>query len=301
MFPKQHDLPWKGACDDTLTSTVPRRPAGTPSLPDNPAPLCRVCVPLRQARQEVPCTARARRHACVAAVSGARPAGLLASRFNQRVCALRFRYRVPLGQDWAITHIPFPRKETTLPVVLSPSQVAQLLGARTNLKYRTGLMTADAAGLRVSEVLHLRVSDIDSQRMVMRMQQGKDHKDRSVMRAPNTADPAAGVRQACPSHRLAVSGTHSRPSQRSPHPPGCVAACSPRLRSWPTRSPPIRDDTAWPRICSRPVLISAPSNSCSATAASAPPPVTPMSRRPLWLPPSAPLTHGLFRPNPEAD
>jgi integrase len=106
------------------------------------------------------------------------------SRFNQRVCALRFRSRVTLGKDWAITPIPLPRKETTLPVVLSPSDVAQLLGALTNLKDRTVLMTAYAAGLRVSEVLHLRVSDIDSPRMVMRIRQGKDHKDRSVMLSP---------------------------------------------------------------------------------------------------------------------
>ena len=106
------------------------------------------------------------------------------SRFNQSVCALRFLYRVTLGKDWAITHIPFPRKETTLPVVLSPSEVAQFLGALTNLKYRTVLMTAYAAGLRVSEVLHLRVSDIDSQRMVIRIRQGKDHKDRYVMLSP---------------------------------------------------------------------------------------------------------------------
>ena len=55
-------------------------------------------------------------------------------RFNQSVCALRFLYRVTLGKDWAITHIPFPRKETTLPVVLSPSEVAQFLGAITHLK-----------------------------------------------------------------------------------------------------------------------------------------------------------------------
>lgn len=106
------------------------------------------------------------------------------SRFNQSVCALRFLYRVTLGKDWAITHLPCPRKEHTLPVVLSPSEVAQFLGALTNLKYRTVLMTAYAAGLRVSEVLHLRVSDIDSQRMVIRIRQGKDHKDRSVMLSP---------------------------------------------------------------------------------------------------------------------
>ena len=106
------------------------------------------------------------------------------SRFNQSVCALRFLSRVTLSKDWAITHIPFPRKDTTRPGVLSPSAVAQVLGALTHLKDRTGLMTADAAGLRVSEVLHLRVSDIDSQRMVIRIRQGKDHKDRYVMLSP---------------------------------------------------------------------------------------------------------------------
>lgn len=105
-------------------------------------------------------------------------------RFNQRVCALRFLDRVTLGKDWAITHSPFPRKETTLPVVLSPSEVAQFLGALTNLTSRTVLVTAYAAGLRVAEVLHLRVSDIASPRMVIRIRQGKDHKDRSVMLSP---------------------------------------------------------------------------------------------------------------------
>jgi integrase/recombinase XerD len=106
------------------------------------------------------------------------------SRFNQSVCALRFLYRVTLGKDWALTHIPFPRKETTLPVVLSPAEVTQFLGALTHLKYHTALSTAYAAGLRVSEVLHLRVSDIDSQRMTLRIRQGKGHRDRYVMRSP---------------------------------------------------------------------------------------------------------------------
>lgn len=106
------------------------------------------------------------------------------SRFHQSVCALRCRYRVTLGQDWAITPIPCPRKDTTRPGVLSPAAVAQVLGARTTLKDRTGLMTAYAAGLRVSEGLPLRVSDIDSPRMVSRIQPGKDHKDRSVRLSP---------------------------------------------------------------------------------------------------------------------
>ena len=135
------------------------------------------------------------------------------SRFNQRVCALRFRSRVPLGHDWAITPIPCPRQDTTRPGVLSPSAVAQCLGARTHLKDRTGLMTADAAGLRVSEVLHLRVSDIDSQRMVMRMQPGKDHKDRSVMRSPNRLTLLRASWQAVrPTAWLVPGRTPDRPS-----------------------------------------------------------------------------------------
>ena len=106
------------------------------------------------------------------------------SRFNQRVCALRFLYRITLGKDWAMPHIPFPRKAHQLPVVLSPAAVAQFLGALTHLTYHMALSTAYAAGLRVSEVLHLHVSDIDSQRMTLRIRQGKGQKDRSVMRSP---------------------------------------------------------------------------------------------------------------------
>lgn len=103
------------------------------------------------------------------------------SAFNQAVCALRFLYRVTLQKDWAITHIPYPKVERKLPVVLSTAEVLQFLSAITSLKYRAILMTAYAAGLRLSEVTHLRVSDIDSERMVIRVQQGKGHKDRYVM------------------------------------------------------------------------------------------------------------------------
>lgn len=106
------------------------------------------------------------------------------SRFNQTVCALRFLYGKTLGKDWAITHIPFPRKERKLPVVLSAAEVVQFFAALSSLKYRTLLMTAYATGLRLSEVLHLRVSDIDSQRRVIRVHLGKGHKDREVMLSP---------------------------------------------------------------------------------------------------------------------
>ena len=71
-----------------------------------------------------------------------------------------------------------------MPVVLSPAEVCQFFQAITNLKHRAILMTAYAAGLRVSEVVALHVEDIDSRRMVIRIHQAKGHKDRYVMLSP---------------------------------------------------------------------------------------------------------------------
>lgn len=106
------------------------------------------------------------------------------SNFNQAVCALRFLYRHTLGRDWAVAHIPFPRQPKKLPVVLSQAEVIRFLDAIKKIKFRAILMTAYAAGLRLSEVTHLRVSDIDSQRMVIRVRQGKGQKDRYLMLSP---------------------------------------------------------------------------------------------------------------------
>lgn len=113
---------------------------------------------------------------------------LAPSSINQAVCALRFLYRTTLHQDWAIEHIPFPRQERKLPVVLSPVEVARFFEAIPNIKHRAILMTAYAAGLRTLEVIHLRVTDIDSQRMVIHVRQGKGRKDRYVMLSPKLLD-----------------------------------------------------------------------------------------------------------------
>jgi integrase/recombinase XerD len=104
--------------------------------------------------------------------------------FNQTVCALRFFYHHILHRDWMIKHIPDPRHEDKLPVVLSPAEVAAVFEATHNLKHRTILMTIYAGGLRVSELTHLRVLDIDSQRQVICVHQGKGRKDRPVMLSP---------------------------------------------------------------------------------------------------------------------
>ncbi len=83
-----------------------------------------------------------------------------------------------------IEHIPYPRREDKLPVVLSPAEVAAVFEATPNLKHRTILMTIYAGGLRVSEVTHLRLADIDSQCQVICVHQGKGRKDRQVMLSP---------------------------------------------------------------------------------------------------------------------
>jgi len=106
---------------------------------------------------------------------------LSASSVNVTVSALRFFYRVTLGCQWDIEKIYFARREKKLPVVLSPDEVAQFLKAVENKKHKAILMTTYAAGLRILETTRLRLSDIDSRRMTIRIQQGKGKKDRYVM------------------------------------------------------------------------------------------------------------------------
>lgn len=106
------------------------------------------------------------------------------SSFNQSVCALRFLYRVTLGRDDMVPDIPFPRGVKKLPTVLSADEVVRLLRAVRRPKHRVVLITIYAAGLRISEALSLKVSDIDSDRMIIHVRQGKGHKDRTVMLSP---------------------------------------------------------------------------------------------------------------------
>src|SRR4029434_4194464 len=80
--------------------------------------------------------------------------------------------------------LPYQRTGSQLPEILSPQEVSALLQATRNLKHRALLMTMYAAGLRVAEVTHLRVTDIDGQRMMIRVEQGKGRKDRYVMLSP---------------------------------------------------------------------------------------------------------------------
>jgi len=103
------------------------------------------------------------------------------STFNVQVCAIRFFYREVLKVDWDVEEIPYQKVGKKLPEILSGDEVVALLAAVTNRKHRAILMTLYAAGLRTSEVVHLRLSDIDSKRMMIRIDQGKGRKDRYAM------------------------------------------------------------------------------------------------------------------------
>jgi integrase len=103
---------------------------------------------------------------------------------NQTVCALRFLYGVTLKQADLPERIPYARTPRKLPVVLGADAVVRFLEAVPSLKARAALTTAYAAGLRASEAAGIKVADIDSSRMVIRVEQGKGGRDRYVMLSP---------------------------------------------------------------------------------------------------------------------
>jgi integrase/recombinase XerD len=100
---------------------------------------------------------------------------------NQIVCALRFFYGVTLRHDEIPERIAYARLPRKLPEVLSAGEVVWFLEAVSSLRTRVALTTAYAAGLRASEAVSLKVANIDSGRIVIRVQQGKGGKDRYVM------------------------------------------------------------------------------------------------------------------------
>ena len=101
------------------------------------------------------------------------------------VAALRFLYKITLKKQWSFEEaLPAPKMPDRLPSVLSRDEVRHFLGCVESLKHRAILTICYAAGLRISEAVHLKTGDIDSQRMVIRVAQGKGHKDRYVMLSP---------------------------------------------------------------------------------------------------------------------
>lgn len=103
---------------------------------------------------------------------------------NQFICAIRFFYGVTLGRTSARSIILGRRIEQRLPEILSSQELVRLFAAAGNLKHRTMLKTVYAAGLRRAEAAGLKVSDIDSDRMMIRVEQGKGRKDRYTTLSP---------------------------------------------------------------------------------------------------------------------
>jgi integrase/recombinase XerD len=103
---------------------------------------------------------------------------------NQSVSALKFLCLTTLERPWSGEHFPHARRPHKLPIVLSQEEVELFFNYVPSLRYRAALMSCYGAGLRVSEAVALKVPDIDSQRMLIRVEQGKGGKDRYAMLSP---------------------------------------------------------------------------------------------------------------------
>jgi len=107
---------------------------------------------------------------------------------TNHLCALRFFYIQTLKKPWSIADTPYPKKAHRLPTILSQEEVAQLIEAACTPFHRTILMTLYASGVRNAELTRLKISDVDSQRMVIHVQGGKGRQDRDVMLSPVLLD-----------------------------------------------------------------------------------------------------------------
>jgi integrase/recombinase XerD len=128
------------------------------------------------------------------------------STFNQAVCALRFLYRTTLGRPEQLPFLPYGKRPKTLPSVLSPDEVLRLLQAAPPPRDRMLLEVAYGCGLRLNELLHLRVSDLDSARMVVHVRQGKGAKDRLVPLSLRLLEELRSYWRACRPHTWLFPG-----------------------------------------------------------------------------------------------
>ena len=216
--------------------------------------------------------------------------GMQPPSINSAVSALRFFFTVTLDRPDLARRLTVVRQPRRLPSVLSVEEVALLLQAAPGPKYKAAFATAYGAGLRVSEVVALKVGDIDSERMLLRVEQGKGRKDRHAMLSPQLLEllrewwregRRLGVllpRRLAVS-RAAIRSSRSRPvsstapSTPPPRPPGSRSGCR-----------RIRCGTASPRTCWNRIPTSASSRCCSATPSSTPRPFTPASPTPRSAP-----------------
>ncbi len=151
-----------------------------------------------------------------------------------RLAALRFFHIQVLKRGWSIAETPYPKKVLHLPEILSQDEVARLIDAAEFPFHRILLMTLYATGARRAEVAHLKISDIDSQRMIIHIRGGKGRKDRDVMLSPKLLDAFARLlaRAQAQANELAVSRQPMAYRKLSGHHQGPVDCLSERR---PTR------------------------------------------------------------------
>ena len=136
---------------------------------------------------------------------------LSAEAVNQCVTSLKFVYLTTLEMPWTSEYFPRARVPQRLPVILSQEELLAFFDHIPSLKYRAAMMTCYGAGLRVSEVVALKIGDIDSQRMLLRVEQGKGRKDRYAMLSPRLLDVLRRYWRAFPSkHYLFPSWRENR-------------------------------------------------------------------------------------------
>ncbi len=163
---------------------------------------------------------------------------LAAGSLSVVAAALRFLYKITLRRPWNDDDIPMPKRPLKLPIVLSPEEVVRFLACVASTKHRAILTTIYASGLRVSEAVALCPADIDSSRVVLRVDQGKSRKDRYVMLSPpllevlrDTGASSAtgrGCSQGTVSALISPRTPSSRPARRRTAPP---ASTSPSRRT----------------------------------------------------------------------
>ena len=185
---------------------------------------------------------------------------------TNHLAALRFFYIQTLKKAWSVAETPYPKKNHRLPAILSQEEVARLIDAASTPFHRTLLMTLYATGLRRAEVTHLKVSDIDSQRMVIHVRGGKGRKDRDVLLSPKLLEE---LRKHW--HRLRrKTSDWLFPGNRwhtANHPIDAKLYTTPAKKPRSARVSTVSSiltpcAIASPLICSRPALICAPFRSC---------------------------------------
>ena len=208
--------------------------------------------------------------------------GVQSPMINCSVSALRFFFTVTLDRPDLSRRLVLARAPRKLPDVLSVEEVGRLLDAAPGIKYKAILGTAYGAGLRVSEVASLKVDDIDSTRMLIRVEQGKGRKDRNAMLSPSCSPCCV-----CGGRKASVAASCCPTA-------GCSRGAVPPIRSRPGRStgrfmrqrkPPASRSAsvrthcaiASPRTCWSRMSISASSRFCSGTPSWIRPRSTPAS------------------------